>query len=58
MKVLYIGGDSLPTGASFSMEKLIEEEEKLGIEVIPVVHEGNTEQIINKKGKKNYIVNS
>ncbi len=58
MKVLYIGGDSLPTGASFSMEKLIEEEEKLGIEVIPVVHEGNTEQLLNKKGKKHYVVNS
>ena len=51
MKVLYIGGDSLPTGASFSMEKLIEEEEKLGIEVIPVAHEGNTEHLLKKKGK-------
>lgn len=58
MKVLYIGGDAQPTGASFSMAKLIEEEEKLGIEVVPVVHKGNTHKLLNEKGKKHYVVNT
>lgn len=58
MKILYIGGDSLPTGASFSMAKLIEEEEKLGIDVIPVVHSGNTDRLLNEKKKRHYVVNT
>lgn len=58
MKVLYIGSDAQPTGASFSMAKLIEEEEKLGIEVVPVVHKGNTDRLLNEKGKKHYVVNA
>lgn len=58
MKVLYIGGDAQATGASFSMAKLIEEEEKMGIEVVPVVHKGNTERLLNEKGKKHYVVNA
>ncbi|MGN0183694.1 MAG: glycosyltransferase family 4 protein [Aristaeellaceae bacterium] len=58
MKVLYIGGDVLPTGASFSMAKLIEEEEKLGIEVVPVVHKGNTHRLLNEGGKRHYVVNA
>lgn len=58
MKVLYIGGDAQATGASFSMVKLIEEEEKLGIEVIPVVHNGNTHRLLKEKGKRHYVVNT
>ena len=58
MKVLYVGSDSQVCGASFSMAKLIDEEEKLGIEIIPVVRNGNTERILKSKGKKYYIVNA
>lgn len=58
MKVLYVGSDAQPTGASFSMAKLIEEEEKLGIEVVPIVHNGNTDRLLNEKGKKHYVVNA
>lgn len=58
MKVLYIGSDSLACGASFSMAKLIEEEEKLGIQVIPVVRKGNTDRLLNERGKKHYVVNA
>lgn len=58
MKVLYIGGDAQATGASFSMAKLIEEEEKLGIEVVPVVHNGNTHRLLDERGKKHYVVNT
>lgn len=58
MKVLYIGGDAQATGASFSMVKLIEEEAKLGIQVVPVVHKGNTNKILTEKGAKHYVVNS
>ncbi len=58
MKVLYIGADGLPTGASFSMAKLIEEEEKFGIDVIPVVHKGNTDRLLNENGKRHYVVNT
>ena len=58
MKVLYIGGDAQATGASFSMVKLIEEEEKLGIQVVPVVHKGNTDKLLTEKGVKHYVVNS
>ncbi len=58
MKVLYIGGDTLATGASFSMIKLIEEEEKLGIDVVPVVHKGNSEKLLSQKGRSHYIVNA
>ena len=57
MKVLYIGGDAQATGASFSMVKLIEEEEKLDIDVVPVVHKGNTDKLLTEKGKTHYIVN-
>lgn len=58
MKVLYIGADSQATGAGFSMLKLIEEEKKLGIDVVPVVHKGYTQELLRKKGEKHYIVNS
>ena len=58
MKILYIGGDAQATGASFSMAKLIEEEEKLGIEVVPAVHDGNTHRLLNEAGKKHYVVNA
>lgn len=58
MKVLYIGGDAQPTGASFSMAKLVEEEERLGINVVPVVHKGNTHRLLSEKGKKHYVVNT
>ncbi|MDO5147869.1 MAG: glycosyltransferase family 4 protein [Oscillospiraceae bacterium] len=58
MKVLYIGSEAQATGASFSLAKLIEEEEKLGIEVVPVVHKGNTDQLLNEMGKEHYVVNA
>ena len=58
MKVLYVGSDALVCGASFSMAKLIEEEEKLGIDVIPVVHVGNTEKILKNTRKDYYLVNA
>ncbi len=56
MKVLYIGGDLQATGASFSMAKLIEEEEKIGVDIIPVVRKGNTHNLLEKEGKKHYTV--
>lgn len=58
MKVLYIGSDSLKSGASYSMVQLIIEEAKLGVEVVPVVHEGNTDDVLNKLCINHYIVNS
>ena len=58
MKIVYVGADALVCGASFSMAKLIDEEKKLGIEVVPVVHTGNTEKILVEKGEKHYIVDS
>lgn len=58
MKVLYVGSDALVCGASFSMVKLIEELDQLGVEVIPVVHHGNTERILNEKGRQHYVVDA
>ena len=56
MKILYVSTDAQVCGASFSMVKLIEEIKKNGIDVVPVVHHGNTERILTEQGKKHYMV--
>lgn len=58
MKVLYVGTDVMVCGASFSMAKLIEELDRLGVEVVPVVHHGNTETMLKEKGRQHYIVDA
>ena len=58
MKVMFVGSDSAICGAGFSMIKLIEEEKRLGIDVIPIVKKGNTESILTKKQIRHYTVNA
>lgn len=58
MKVLYVGSDSLACGASFSMVKLIEELDNMDINVVPVVHKGNTERLLSEKARFHYVVNT
>jgi len=58
MKVLYVGTDAQVCGASFSMVKLIEELDSRGVEVVPVVHRGNTDNLLTQKGRSHYIVNA
>lgn len=58
MKILYVGTDSQICGASYSMAKLVEELEIKGVEVISVVHQGNTEKILKNQKKRYYIVNA
>ena len=58
MKVLYVGTDAQVCGASFSMVRLIEELDSRGVEVIPVVHRGNTDNLLTQKGRTHYIVNA
>lgn len=40
------------------MAKLIEELDKMNIDVVPVVHNGNTEKILTEKGRFHYVVNT
>jgi len=58
MKVMLVGSHRIVCGVAFSMLKLDEELEKLGIDVVPVVCEGFADSELNKKQKKHYAVNS
>ena len=58
MKILFVGSDSQLCGAGLSMLQCITELERLGLDVVPVVHQGYTEQALAKQLKKHYIVNS
>lgn len=58
MKVLYIGSDSQMCGAGLSMVKLIEEENKAGINVVPVVRKGFSQKLLSEKKIEHYVVNA
>lgn len=58
MKVLYVGADAMVCGASFSMVRLIEELDKLDVDVVSVVHHGNTEKILCEKKRPHYVVDA
>ena len=58
MKVLYVGADAQVCGAGFSMVRLVEELDKLGIDVVPVVHHGNSERLLSEKKINHYIVDA
>ena len=57
MKVLYVGADAIACGAGYSMLKLIEELDAFDdVELVPVVHKGNTESLLTEKGRSHYVV--
>ena len=58
MKILYVGADALVCGAGYSMIKLIEELKANGCDVVPVVRQGNSEQVLTEKNISHYIVNA
>lgn len=57
MKVLLFGAHPIVCGASFSMLKLMEELNSLGVDVVPVVRKGFLNSILEKKNINRYIVN-
>lgn len=58
MKVILVGSHPIVCGAAFSMLKLIEELEKIGINVVPVTCDGFVDSELKKINKTNYVVNS
>lgn len=58
MKVLYVGADAVVSGAGFSMVTLVKELDKLGIDVVPVVHHGNSEKLLSESNRSHYIVDA
>lgn len=54
MKVLLIGSHPAICGAAFSMLKLVEELEKLGVNVIPVTSKGFLHKLFEKNNRKHY----
>lgn len=58
MKVLYIGSDVQVCGAGFSMIKLVEELKKIGVNVVPVVRNGNSEKLLSESNIEHYTIDA